>query len=258
MLRRDGEARASALPSWRCPILSAPIRADEIHVWRACLDPPAATVQRLRQILSPDEGRRADRHLSERHSRRFVVGRSTLRGILGWYLGIDAAVLTFVYGTGGKPALPEKTADGLRFNMSHSGELALYAVTRDRDVGIDIERRRPITSASKIVERFFSTAEKAAYRALPAGEREDAFLRAWTRKEAYVKAHGKGFSLPFRRFDVSLAAVSQAEPVRDRGDRTEWLIWHLEPHPDYFAAVAAQGSSGRLERWNWELSLLRV
>ena len=134
-----------------------------MHVWRAALDVPESQVRSLWYTLTADECQRAERYVFEKDRTHFVVARGLLRVLLGRYLGQDPPHLRFTYGPHGKPALATDTGGGaLRFNVSHSHGLALYAITRGREVGVDVERIRPEVAQEKIAERFFSPREVTA------------------------------------------------------------------------------------------------
>lgn len=165
-----------------------------VHVWRVSLAtcPPDA-----RALLSADERERAGRFHFARDRDRFTAARAALRRVLGDYLERAPDALTFAYSSHGKPSI-----DGLAFNVSHSNELALIAVTRGREVGIDIEWHRPDVDLPSVARSSFSDTEQRALFALPPAEQLDAFYRIWTRKESYIKAHGDGLSLPLDSFSV--------------------------------------------------------
>jgi len=198
---------------------------------------------------------RARRFHFQRDSERFIVTRGLLRCILGRYLGIEPGRLRFVYNSYGKPALATASDEGaLCFNLSHSGGLALYAVARGRQVGIDLERIRAVPEIEQIAQRFFSSREYAAFRSLAAGLRQEAFYSCWTRKEAYIKARGQGLSLPLDQFDVSLVPGEPARLLDVRGDSQDghhWLLRELEPGPGYVAALAVEGHGWKLKCWHF-------
>lgn len=222
--------------------------ADEVHVWRITLEPPPAGLARLAARLSPDERRRAARFHFERDRRRFHAARGALREVLAGYLGEEPERLGFVEGLHGKPGLAQAHGGELRFNLSHSGELALCAVSR-RELGVDIEQLRALPDAGALARRFFSADETAALEALPATERLSAFFRCWTRKEAYLKAVGAGLLQPLDGFDVSLfpEAGECTLDVRGRPDETaRWSLLGLEVGAGYAAAVVATRPAWRL------------
>ena len=182
--------------------------AGEVHVWQAGLAASPEDVARLQAGLSDDERARAARFLFDRHRRRFVVARATLRAMLARYTGRPAASLVFEYGPHGKPALVG--AGDVRFIVAHWDELAVYAVTRGAAVGVDVERLREVHEADRIAERFFSVPERDELRALPEASRSAGFFTCWTRKEAYVKARGEGLAHPLDAFAVSATPSSPA------------------------------------------------
>ncbi len=240
---------------WLSPAADLTLSHEQVHVWRASLDLPASRVQSLQHTLTPDEQNRAARFHFERDRRHFVVARGVLRAILGRYLGVQPHQLRFCYSTYGKPALVAAPGqDTLSFNLSHSGGLALCAITRGRQVGIDLERIRTDVEHEHIAERFFSSQENAALRALPPALRAEAFFNCWTRKEAYIKASGEGLSLPLDQFDVSLVPGEPAALLDARGDAqeaTRWSLRALSPGVGYAAALAVEGHGWQLECWQW-------
>lgn len=228
---------------------------EEVHVWRASLHPPLRRVHALEQTLAPDERERADRFVRAEDRTRFIVGRGILRRILGLYRGLDPGQLRFCYNPFGKPLLAAVAGrEAIRFNVSHTGKLALYAVTDGREVGVDIERVRPDFGTEEIAERFFSRRELAALRTLPAPRRLEAFFACWTQKEAYLKARGEGLLLPLDRFDVSLSPGQPAALLAvhdDPAEATRWSLRKLFPGPDHVAALAVEGHTWHLHCWQW-------
>lgn len=240
---------------WSPPPAEVALADGEIHVWCASLDQPAWCVGSLAEWLSPDEATRAGRFCFERDRTRFIVGRGLLRAILGRYVDADPARLRFHYGPRGKPSLAGGHGGGaLRFNLAHSDGVALYAVTRGREIGVDVERLRPIPDAEQIAARCFSPRENAVLCGLPAGARLQAFFNCWTRKEAYVKALGDGLAWPLDAFDVPLGPGGAAGSIRLYGAPeviSRWAVRALEPAVGCVGAVAAEGHPWRLACWTW-------
>lgn len=241
---------------WREPPADLILLCDEVHVWRASLDRPTACVQQLAQTLSRDERLRAERFYSERDRLHFIVGRGLLRTILGRYLGLEPSRLHFCYSAYGKPSLDPKgfeNSSGLAlFNLAHSHGLALYAITHQRKVGVDLEYIRPI-EADQIVEQFFSARERAVFRSLPTSQKQEAFFNCWTRKEAYLKASGRGLDGPLDKIEVSLAPGEPTKLLSIAGDHQEacrWFIQTLAPAPGYVAAIAVEGHSLQFKYWD--------
>lgn len=227
----------------------------EVHVLSAWLDVPVALRRRLWTFLSPDEQARAERFRFAVHRDRFVVARARLREILGALLGVAPGRLAFGYGARGKPSLARPfAAEDLRFNLSHADGLALYAIARRREVGVDVERVRPLPDAEDIAARFFSTQEQAALRSLAAPKREEAFFACWTRKEAYLKATGDGLARPLDAFDVSVLPGLPARLERVEGDPLEagrWWLAEVRPAAGYLGAVAVAGGQARVSCREW-------
>jgi len=246
---------ASADPAWCAPPATLELGSNEVHVWRATLDQTPSQHLSFLHNLSADEATRAERFHFEKDREHFIVARGVLRAILGGYLNRSPKSLSFCYGAKGKPALGgEFDGDAIRFNVSHSHGLALYAVTRGRDVGVDLERIRSDVAVAEIAERFFSRREVAMLRTLPTEVQREAFFRCWTRKEAYIKALGEGLSLPLDQFDVSLAPGEPAELLCTRPDPSEasrWSLREIVPAPGYVGAIALGAHGWRLARWQW-------
>ena len=227
----------------------------EVHVWRAQLDLPSSQVQELKGILTEEEVDRANRFSFEIDRQRFIAARGILRSILSRYINIEPGHLRFYYNQYGKPLLaPEFSAYLLNFNLSHSGSMALYAITRNMEIGVDVERVRSDFEYEEIAERFFSVNEAAILRTISTEKKLEAFYNCWTRKEAYIKALGKGLSLPLGSFDVSFAPwepplllMTKDEPQ----ERSLWTLLDLKPGPGYMGALAVKGIGCRFRYWEW-------
>ena len=232
---------------------------DEIHVWRTTLDMAVSGFAKLQQILSSDERERADRFHFEVDRRRGVIGRGCLRLLLGQILDLPANELQFEYDEFGKPGLIPRHDLPLQFNVSHSGDLILIAITIGRAVGVDVERIRTDLDPDGIAARFFSADERKILASLAGPVRYQAFFTCWTRKEAYLKAKGVGLSLPLDQFDVSFLPNETPRLLATRPDSAEAARWRLEAldvAAGYVAALAAPGSAWKLKCWNWHPLLL--
>jgi 4'-phosphopantetheinyl transferase len=222
------------------PALDSGKMGNEIHVWHAVLDCGGDLPGELEASLSPDEKARADRFHFKNDRNRFVAARGLLRKLLGAYLRRAPAGLEFSYGQHGKPALSgENTASGLCFNLSHSSGLAVYAIARERNLGVDVEHIKPDSAGENIATRYFSEREAGALQGLPPEARIKGFFHCWTRKEAYLKATGMGLQIPLDSFSVS---VSPGEPAHFLGGVEP--CWHLatyDPAEGYVAALAYDG-----------------
>ncbi len=244
---------------WSLPSTPLILGDNEVHVWRAPLDQPPPKIERFRDILDAEERARADGFHFQSDREHFIVAHAVLRIILGSYLNRLPNCLSFRSSSYGKPALiPDRVSDPIRFNMSHSHGMALYAIACSREVGIDVEFIRYGLHEDQIAERFFSGREITALRMLPPALRSYAFFLCWTRKEAYIKGRGEGLSLPLDQFDVSLTPGEPAELLGTRPDALETDRWSLTDLsfglPGYAAALAAKGDDPSLALWQWPSS----
>jgi 4'-phosphopantetheinyl transferase len=228
---------------------------QEIHVWRAWLDELASDLPAFAETLSASERNRAERFQFERDRNRFIVRRGLLRGILGRYLNLDPARLSFTYESRGKPTLAgSMDAPTIHFNLSHSEGLALFGVTRSAPFGIDLERVRPMPDPDQIAAKFFSARENVVLNALPAEQRIEGFFNCWTRKEAYLKATGQGIADALPEVEVSLTPGQPAQLLSVAGDAQEaslWSFYALAPAPGYIGALAAKARGLKLVCWQW-------
>jgi 4'-phosphopantetheinyl transferase len=231
------------------PPASLSLTGDEVHVWRLDLDRPAAP---LFELLQPDEVARANRFHFEKDRRHFVVARGFLRQLLGWYLQASPKRLDFAYGTWGKPSLAGEFRESqLRFNMSHSHGVALYAVTEGRELGVDVEQVRADFASDDIARRFFSSHEVGVLCELPENDRVAAFFRCWTRKEAYIKATGRGMSQPLDCFDVTLGSGDDVALLRNEdGSHERWRLVDIAVGAGYAGALAVEKPVSDIRYWN--------
>jgi 4'-phosphopantetheinyl transferase len=216
---------------------------DDVHVWQVSLDDNEA---RFGVLLAPAERDRAARFKFPRDRRRFTIGRGWLRVILGDYLAVAPDVVPIESTPLGKPFLNGEATD-LRFNVAHSDDLALYAITRRREIGVDVERERPDVEWRDLAQRFFAPEEVVALTALDTADQRPGFYRCWTRKEAYVKALGLGMQVPLDGFAVTVTGpAALIHTVHDPAQFSRWVLRELAVDPEFAAALAIEGCSGRL------------
>jgi len=220
----------------------------ELHVWRAQLDFPPAVLQQMASTLSSDDTGRVERFLITRVRERFIAARGILRQLLGVYLGLDPARLEFCYGPEGKPSLSTIHNSRISFNVSHSGNMALFAVCSGAELGVDIEEVKSDFKGIQIASHFFSEKEIAELAKLPPKRANEAFFECWTAKEAYVKARGQGLSIPLRSFTIGLGYREQF--LQDERGR-RWGCYALEVTPGFAGAVVAEGEGWRLRHYEW-------
>jgi len=188
-------------------------------------------------LLSAEEKAQRDKYYSVGDRQAFTVCRGTLRQRLAAALGRSPQHLRFRKGAYGKPHLND---DGLSFNVSHSEDLALIAITPLSCVGVDIEFQRPLQEIFELAQRYFSVCEQKALRQLPVSLQREGFFHCWSRKEAFIKAIGMGLSFPLHRFDVSLDPRAPAEILALRDPHygeQQWTLHTLCVAPSYSAAL---------------------
>jgi 4'-phosphopantetheinyl transferase len=242
-------------PSFELPPSDLTLRADEIHIWIGELDQPVSEFNRFLQTISLDERMRAGWFHFQEKANRYIIRHGMLRMILGRYMGVKASALRFHHGKHGKPAMSEIIGkENIRFNLSHSEEVAIFAFARNQEIGVDIEHIRDIPEMEQIVKRFFSARDQIFYSALPRDKRREAFFHYWTSKEAFIKALGEGLSRSLEKIDVTLVPgegndlhISAGEPCKESG----WSIHTIRPAQEYAGALAIQSENLTLRSFKW-------
>ena len=229
---------------WAPPPRQLLLDKGSLHVWRASLALTAEKSEALAAVLSAEERAQCARFVRPADRARAVASRACLRVVLAKYLLLDPRALSIKAGTSGKPLL-DGGDPSIQFNMSHSGDMALIAVTRGLRVGIDVERVRDVPDIEAIMDGFFSGQEAAWFRSRGNVERTPAFFLLWTRREAAAKALGIGLFDCFARctlppsdhcgsgFRVDLADTPA-------GPAGPWWIRDLSPAPEYAAAMCVE------------------
>jgi 4'-phosphopantetheinyl transferase len=233
-----------------CPD-TPPLAGDEIHVWATTLNAPLHILEEFSATLSPEEKERANKFKFEKHRNQFIAGRGALRAILGQYLSAGPAGLRFDYSTNGKPTLAKEFAGtGIHFNLAHSEEMALVAITRLGAVGVDVEGVRPVKNVDELVARFFSPRENSLFQKMPDDEKPVAFFNLWTRKEAMLKATGEGITRSLSLVEVSFLPGEPARVMAIAGDEAageRWMLRELAPASGFTGAVAVELGTSNIE-----------
>ena len=228
----------------------------DVHLWLIDLHHASSLGDRMSQILSCAEQQKAEKFKFDKDRVKYVIAHAALRNILAGYLEVDPAQLEFREGPHGKPQLVlTARSEPLNFNLSHSHEHALIAVTFERQIGVDIEFIKRDFHWQEVAERFFAPGEIARLRVLPQEQQKRGFFTCWTRKEAYIKAKGGGLSIPLQDFEVSLSPgepASLMSCIRDPEEATRWSLAEIDAGSEYAAAVAVQGHGWRLKCWRWD------
>ncbi len=248
--------------TWYIPPLHLHLYEQEVHVWRASLAVPELAREDLRRVLAKEEIARAAQFHFEKDRNRWIVGRGILRILLGRYANTDPDRIQFRFNDYGKPVLAfPDLSTSLQFNVSHSQDLALYAFTSNRQVGIDVEYKRADLDYEALARVSFSPDEQALLRSLPQELKRVAFFNCWTRKEAFIKARGQGFSIPTDKFDVSFLAGEPAALLQNREslpESTRYALQELAPGTGYAGALAAEGDGWSLHCWQWQEELAQL
>jgi 4'-phosphopantetheinyl transferase len=235
---------------WLAPSAAPDLPEDAVHIWRADLNCTEPALLHFGQTLVADEKFRAERFYFQRDRNNFIAARGILRELLGRYLHCSPETLEFTYSKHGKPSLSESAAaPDIQFNVSHSHGLALFAFTRNRHLGVDIERVRRDIAAEEIAERYFSPQEVVELLALPPSARAEGFFRCWTRKEAYVKARGEGLQISLQSFHVSLSPEQSARLISTDSDR--WALHSLHPNAESVGAIVVEGQDVSVHCYDW-------
>lgn len=220
---------------------------DEVHIWLVPLNITDAFLQRLEKLLSRDERERAARFKFEKHRKHFIAARGQLRLLLAAYIGQEADQLCFSYNRFGKPSLEKSSSSQpMQFNISHSHEFALMAFHPEWELGVDIEWMKPDFDGLHLVKRFFSQNEQKQMEEVPDALKKEAFFNGWTRKEAYIKARGRGLNIPLAKFSVSLNPDQPARLIETTHDPEALNFWKLQAIPapqNYKAAIVVRASS---------------
>ena len=229
------------------------LAGTDVHIWAVPLRVDDARLAALRALLTPDEVAKAERIVVPGKREQSIVARGALRSLLVEYTGVPASDLRFDYEEKGRPFLRDASL-ATSFNVTHSGDLALVAVTREGVIGVDVEQIDPKVELLAIGERFFSASEHAQLASCSEADQPLAFFRCWTRKESYLKARGTGLHTPLDQFEVTLL---DGEPPRlvetrfDPEDAARWTLTELNPAPGYPGALCADRGERRIAAFFW-------
>jgi 4'-phosphopantetheinyl transferase len=236
--------------------LTPPLAPGDVHLWCARLDQQADSLAEFTTTLSPGERERAKRLLHTVDRDRFVLRRGILRAILSLYLDVAPSKVRLAYGRYDKPFLARGSHDRrLSFNLAHRRGIALYAVTSEGGVGVDIEYVELLADLEGLTTTYFSERELDGLRVVPESERLLAFFTGWTRKEAFLKALGEGLTRPPNQVEVYLDSPNTTEVRVIEGPGAKGRFWRVDtivPVPGYVGAVAAEGGDWRIKWLDWQ------
>jgi len=236
-------------PIWSVAPAKVTLAAGEVHVWLVRADDAALCMACCENLLATAERERAARFKFEKDRRLYTAAHAALRSILADYLNVAPGDLGFEIGQRGKPRLaPTFSKDSLEFNLSHSSEVALIAVTREREIGVDVEHIKENFAFAEVAERYFTTREVSAIRALPQDLQRRAFYQCWTSKEAFLKAKGVGLSGELDEVEILLGDKGR---VQVTSTLPGWYLSELNPCDGYVGAVVLDGREFDLKCYNW-------
>lgn len=236
------------VPSWDLPPVNLKLHLGEVHLWRAWLDVPSHGIETMQVTISKAETERAEKFHFRGDRNRFIAAHSYLRQILARYLDMEPDEIRYTYNEHGKPEL-DPGFHQLRFNLSHSKSVGLIAVTMKSRIGVDVELIKDNEDITQIAQRFFSPGEIEQLLNQPDSQRDEAFFRCWTRKEAYLKALGVGMLIPLNQFEVDFVP---GVPPRikhtggNEGEAARWSLYHIDPQEKYIGALAVEGKPADL------------
>lgn len=229
-----------ALKSAAQAALDRPFAKDAIELRSLSLLSCQGEIERLARYLCAAERERSERFHFQADYERYIAARAALRLQLGAFLGCDPRSISFQYTSYEKPFLQRR---GIEFNLSHSGDWVLFAFTRCGEIGVDIEKIRPISDMRDVAKTNFAASEFALWEATRDADRVAAFYRCWTRKESFIKAIGEGLSCPLDSFEVSFGLHQPARLLSVQGNESlakHWRMADLPGFSGYAAAVTAR------------------
>ncbi len=230
----------SKTSQWEACHQNIQLSSQEIHVWLVNLKTISDSIPTMYSLLSFDEINKANEFKAEQHKVNYILTRGSLRKILTLYLQVEAEEIKFLYNEYGKPYLDSNYIENsLYFNLSHSDDLAIFAISKTNNLGIDLEKIKSIDDYLNIAQENFSQQEVADLMSYTKDEQLAAFYRCWTRKEAFIKAIGDGLSYPLNQFTVSLK-------TKELGLIQCWSIHSLIPIPGFESALAFDGHCDQL------------
>lgn len=228
----------------------------EVDLWTVDPEAPASesVLAECRALLAADETERLGRFRFERHRREFLATRVLVRCVLSRYADVRPAGWRFTAGAEGKPAIEASQApEGLRFNLANTAGLVVCGLTRESEIGVDVEDMRRRGETVKIANRFFSPAEASALRGLPEARQRERFFRYWTLKEAYIKGRGLGLKIPLDQFSFDLdESRSQEDPriaiefdgaLGREDDAVRWAFWQARRAERHMLAVGIRSEA---------------
>ncbi len=244
---------------WNTPPRNLSCGANEAHIWLARVDVHKNNISLYKSLLPSEELVRAGKFVRRDDRDSYLLSRVALRDIVSRYLNVGFNDVSFFRNEYGKPFIAKEiNRENMECNLSHSGDIVLIGMSKGGKIGIDIERIREMDEMDALVRDYFSTIEQEYFKSLSPGEKIGAFFACWSRKEAYIKARGKGLSYPLDSFSVSVGPGDDAALLHDDHENiSEWSLKDIAYSPDYAGAVAVKGRNLDYRYYRWD-SLTRT
>ena len=227
------------------------LQRSEIHLWFADLNSLDRSVMsnEVAHWLHGEEKNRYNRYQFQTQREHFLFGRVLLRTILSKYVGCTPVDLKFDIDTRGKPFLSSNNTLSVTFNLSHSDNRVVFAVSKNQDLGVDLEIIKKERAILKIAERYFSTSETRELRNLPKASQVKRFYELWTLKESVLKACGYGLSRGLSKIEFSFPASDKLVMHSAPGNEnlTHWQSWQIEEYKNYMLAVSVKSLDIKIE-----------
>lgn len=227
-------------------IMNTVLKENEVHIYKTKLNKPEAEIKKLQQLLSEDELQRSQRYKLKHLTDNYIVARGILRKVLGSYLDLSPSSLKISYKDKGKPFLE---GSDLKFNLSHSNDIAVYAFTLTDEVGIDVEQVREVSDALQIARRFFSLDEYITLKEIDEVNTNLTFFNCWTRKESFIKAIGEGLSYPLEYFSVTLKPgdLPGMTWIRNKDlEANQWSMHNIEIESNYVSSLSIKNKNKKI------------
>ncbi len=231
------------------------ISANDVHIYLIQASDNKDKIPILREFLNIEEQKKADAFIFENDRINNIISRAGIKIILSRYLFVKPEDIVFINNEFGKPFLNEKiNPEKITFNLSHSANYIIFAIAKDKNIGVDVQEKREILSFEDIINEFFSIDEKIAFQEIPNELKKNAFYTCWTRKEAYIKAHGKGLSYPLNQFTVSILPNSNAVLLNDEKTNVlKWTFKDIEISSEFSASVAVEAENVKFKFYTLDL-----
>ena len=244
------------MSDWKDPISVSDIQNNKVHVWMFHLNTTPPGIKRFYPVLSPEEKDRSERLVHFMDRKRFIASHGFLRIALSQYLDIAPEDIQYTKKENGKPILKiQDSITNLKFNLSHSNHFAMLAVSKNLEVGMDVEYMDRKNQWQKIIRRFFTEPEQQSIFSLPEDKQRQAFFQVWTRKEAHMKVTGQGLHLAPTQFTVTVPpqpAKLIAENKQPEDYIKQWTMYDIELPESaraYCACLSVKGKADSIDQF---------